>query len=67
VARMSAEAKSASLWRTGGVAPPPPAHMDATAKRLWRQITHSRPADFFAPGATQLLEAFVDAVQMRRF
>jgi hypothetical protein len=28
---------------------------------MWREIVRSRPADYFAPGATQLLEAFVVA------
>ena len=26
---------------------------------MWRSIVASRPADYFAPGATQLLESFV--------
>jgi hypothetical protein len=67
MARMSAEARAASMLRAGGKAPTPPAHLDASAKRLWRQITHSRPPDFFAPGASHLLEAFVETVTMHRF
>jgi hypothetical protein len=64
--RLSPEARSALYHRTGK-APAPPAHLDAKAKRLWREITHSRPVDFFLPGQTVLLEQFVELAVLQRF
>jgi hypothetical protein len=65
--RKSPEAMTATLYRSQGKAPAPPAHLDRKAKALWREITHAYPVDYFLPGAEQLLEAFVEAVVMRRF
>jgi hypothetical protein len=65
--RKSVEAMAATLYRTGGKTPAPPAHLSAAGKRLWNSIVRSYPVDYFQPGATELLESFVDAVLMRRF
>ncbi len=59
--RQSAEGRAAAAWRAGGAGPRPPKFLSRKAKALWREIVRSRPADYFAPGATQLLEAVVVA------
>ena len=59
--RKSAEDRAAAAWRAGGEPPKPPKYLSRKAKALWREIVASRPADYFAPGATQLLESFVVA------
>ena len=59
--RLSAEDRAAAAWRAGGAGPKPPKHLGRQARAMWRQIVASRPADYFAPGATQLLESFVVA------
>ena len=64
--RLSAEDRAASAWRAGGEPPKPPKHLSRKGRAMWREIVASRPADYFAPGATQLLAAFVVAsVAMR--
>jgi hypothetical protein len=65
--RKSSEARAALLYHSGGKAPAPPAHLDRAGKSLWRTITHAYPVDYFRPGSEQLLEAFIEAVIMRRF
>jgi hypothetical protein len=64
--RMSADAIAASYQRKA-VAPAPPKHLSAFGRRLWRRITHSRPPDYFRPGADVLLEQFVHLEEMRLF
>ena len=59
MARQSAEDRAAAAWRAGGSGPTPPKHLSRQAKAMWREITRARPADYFGPGSTQLLEAFV--------
>ena len=59
--RQSAEDRAAATWRAGGAGPKPPKHLDRKARAMWRGIVASRPADYFGPGATQLLESFVVA------
>ena len=59
--RQSAEDRAAAAWRAGGAGPKPPKHLSRKARAMWREIVASRPADYFAPGATNLLEAFVVA------
>ena len=59
--RLSAEDRAAATWRAGGAGPKPPKHLGRQARALWRSIVASRPADYFAPGSTQLLESFVVA------
>jgi hypothetical protein len=54
--RISAEARSGSVWREGGNHPQPPKHMSKAAQRIWREIVNCRPIDFFQPGALHLLE-----------
>ncbi len=57
--RLSAEDRAAAAWRAGGKLPKPPKHLGRKARAMWREIVASRPADYFAPGSTQLLEVFV--------
>ena len=64
--RQSAEDRAAAAWRAGGTGPKPPKFLNRKAKALWREIVRSRPADYFAPGATHLLEAFVVACARSR-
>ena len=64
--RLSAEERAGAVWRAGGDPPKPPKHLGRPAKALWREIAASRPPDFFAPGATHLLESFVVAVLAAR-
>jgi hypothetical protein len=47
--RISAESRSAAIYRAKGKAPAPPAHLDAESKKIWRLITHSKPVDYFDP------------------
>jgi phage terminase small subunit len=57
--RLSAEARSSSVWRAGGGEHPrAPKHLSREAKGIWREIVESRPADFFSPGSLHLLEQF---------
>ena len=58
MARMSAEARSASVWRASGALPEAPKHLCAATKKLWTEVVDSRPADYFAPGSLQILEDF---------
>jgi hypothetical protein len=37
---------------------PAPAHLSATARRLWDDIVVDRPADHFRPGARELLASY---------
>ncbi len=64
--RLSAEDRAAATWRAGGAGPKPPKHLSRPAKAMWREIVRSRPADYFGPGATQLLESFVVASMAAR-
>jgi phage terminase small subunit len=59
MARISAEARSGASYRAGGEAPEPPSYMSAEARKVWREITASRPVDFFDAGSAVLLESFV--------
>ncbi len=59
--RLSADDRAAAAWRAGGAVPRPPKHLSRPARAMWREIVASRPADYFAPGSTQLLESFVVA------
>ena len=59
--RLSAEERAAAVWRAGGEPPKPPKCLSRKARALWREIVASRPADYFGPGSTQLLECFVVA------
>jgi hypothetical protein len=53
--RSGAEARSAAIWLAGGKPPRPPAHLSKRAAAIWREITGSRPCDYFKPGALSLL------------
>jgi hypothetical protein len=64
--RASAENRAASAWREGGQHPPPPKHLSADAKRIWKDIVGVRPVDFFAPGSLHLLEQFCESVVQQR-
>jgi phage terminase small subunit len=54
--RISAEARAAAVWRTGGRPPRAPKHLSAGAKKVWQEIVAGYPDDYFQPGATILLE-----------
>lgn len=64
--RLSAEDRAAAAWRAGGAPPRPPKYLSRQAKTMWREIVASRPADYFGPGSTPLLESFVVAVLAAR-
>jgi hypothetical protein len=54
--RKSPEAISAALYRArNGVPPAPPRDLSPAAAKLWRQITASRPSDWFDGGSLPLL------------
>jgi hypothetical protein len=57
---MSAEARSAAVWREGGQHPEPPASLSKEAKRLWNEIVRARPIDYFQPGSRTLLAQFCE-------
>jgi phage terminase small subunit len=65
--RKSAEDIAGAYYRTEGKPPVAPEHLSPQAKKLWREITSSRPPDYFTAGATQLLEAFCQTTEMHRF
>ena len=64
--RASVESKSAALWRSGSKHPAAPKHLSREAKTVWKEIVLARPADFFAPGSTHLLEQFCVATVAAR-
>ncbi len=59
--RLSADERAAAAWRAGSKHVKPPAYLSRPARAIWREIVRSRPADYFGPGATHLLESFVVA------
>jgi phage terminase small subunit len=58
--RRSPEARAAAYYRTGGKSPPAPDHLSPKAKRVWREITASRPPDFFTRGSWPLLAQYCE-------
>jgi len=50
--RITPENRSSSLFLSGSKPPPPPRDLDPPAAKLWRAITSSHPADYFADGAS---------------
>lgn len=56
--RLSADAIAQKAMQSGGSAPEPPKCLKWKAKALWISICASRPADFFRPGALELLKEF---------
>lgn len=56
--RKSSEARAAAYVRPGTRHPAPPADLPAAAAELWNEIVLDRPADFFRPGAQQLLAQY---------
>ncbi len=64
--RLSAEDRAAAAWRAGSNPVKAPKHLSRAAKAMWREIVASRPADYFGPGSTHLLESFVVAVLAAR-
>jgi hypothetical protein len=47
MARISQDARSAALYRSGNVAAPPPKALSPQAKLIWRRIVRAKPADWF--------------------
>jgi hypothetical protein len=58
--RLSPEARAAAHYRAGSRPPQPPKHLAPAAAKLWREVTASRPPEFFRPGATTLLAQFCE-------
>ena len=57
--RISSEAKSAALFRSGnGRVMEPPGYLEPDVQTLWREIVASKPADRFDAGSAPLLEMF---------
>jgi hypothetical protein len=54
--RISAEARAAAMWRTGGSGPRPPRHLPAAERRVWAEIVAGYPLDYFKAGSQFLLE-----------
>jgi hypothetical protein len=67
VPRISSEARSAATWRVvSDDRLEPPSYLSREAKALWREVVESRPADYFRPGSSYLLEGFVETVATQR-
>ena len=64
--RISAESRSASVWRAGARHPQAPRNLSREAKKVWHEIVNTRPADFFRPGSLHLLETFCEAAVAQR-
>jgi hypothetical protein len=60
VPRQSAEAKAAATYLAGSRAPDPPGRLGAEGKTLWREISASKPPDWFDAGSLPLLESYCD-------
>jgi hypothetical protein len=56
--RLSAEARSAKLFRTGIKPPPPPESLNPEAARLWKEIAASKPPSWWEPGNLRLLQRY---------
>jgi hypothetical protein len=56
--RLSAEARSAELFRTGTRPPPPPKSLCAEAAKLWMEIAASKPLSWWEPGNLRLLQRY---------
>lgn len=56
--RISAENRSASVFRAGGKHPEPPKGISPRAKRIWRDIVTSKPFDWFEAGSLVLLRSY---------
>jgi hypothetical protein len=60
VPRKSPEDRAGASYRAGGKPPEPPDILSAEAAVLWREITASRPPDYFDPAALVLLASFCE-------
>jgi hypothetical protein len=58
--RRSAEAKAAAAYLAGSAPPEPSRRLDADGRKLWREITASKPADWFDSGSFPLLESYCE-------
>ncbi len=56
--RISAEERSASMYRAGGVAPVAPDTLTADQKKIWRDVVSAKPADWFDTGNLALLRRY---------
>ena len=56
--RKSAEQRAAELWRIGYDPPPPPSSLSPPARKLWKEIAASKPADYWTPTLCILLRRF---------
>lgn len=55
MARMSAEARSAAVHRSGGKPPSPPAGFGEAESKIWRDIVRQKPLGWFDAGSLPLL------------
>jgi phage terminase small subunit len=66
VPRLSAEARSAEMWRAGEALPPAPKYLCEDASGLWAEVVASKPAGYFDPASLCLLEVFCSAAAILR-
>jgi hypothetical protein len=60
--RISAEAKAASIFRVGGQYPKPPSGFSGAKAKMWRDIVHSKPLDWFSAGSLLLLARYCEVM-----
>lgn len=58
MARISAEARGASVYRAGGKLPQAPANFSKEAADIWREVVSAKPVDWFDGGSLRLLRQF---------
>lgn len=60
--RISAEARSAAVYRAGGKASAPPSELSDGAKKLWRSIVSCKPVSWFDGGSLPILARYCEAM-----
>lgn len=58
MSRMSAEARSASAFKSGGKPPPPPDGFAEAESKIWRKITRQKPLGWFDEGSLPILSQY---------
>ena len=58
MSRKSSEEIAASRWRAGSKPPKPPANLDRTSRRLWKEIAEGQPPDWWNPATLRLLRRY---------
>ena len=54
--RMSAEARGASVFMTGGLLAAVPVGLSVEAAKIWQDVVSAKPADWFDAGSLLLLQ-----------